>query len=85
MFHFRAEYGELQFAKTCVNKDVAFWDQVIISDESTFNVFGSDLKKGEGGNTGNCQAWGVWDVLVWSCTSIKAEFYRRYYGLACAH
>lgn len=32
----------LSFAKQYVNKDPAFWNKVIFSDESKFNIFGSD-------------------------------------------
>ena len=32
----------LSFAKTYINKDNSFWNKVIFSDESKFNIFGSD-------------------------------------------
>ena len=32
----------MTFAKTYINKDNSFWDKVIFSDESKFNIFGSD-------------------------------------------
>lgn len=34
--------NRLQFAKTCVIKDVAFYEQSIFLDENKFNIFGSD-------------------------------------------
>lgn len=33
---------KLNFAKKYVNKDEDFWKRVIFSDESKFNIFGSD-------------------------------------------
>lgn len=35
----------LAFAKEYVNKPIGFWNSVIFSDESKFNLFGSDGKK----------------------------------------
>ena len=32
----------MTFAKTYINKYNSFWDKVIFSDESKFNIFGSD-------------------------------------------
>ena len=34
--------NRLTFAKTYINKDNSFWDKVIFSDVSKFNIFGSD-------------------------------------------
>ncbi|CAH2108158.1 unnamed protein product [Euphydryas editha] len=35
----------LEFAKTYQNKDREFWNKVIFSDESKFNIFGSDGRR----------------------------------------
>lgn len=35
----------LQFAKNYLNKDNNFWNKVIFSDESKFNIFGSDGRR----------------------------------------
>ena len=34
----------IQYAKTYRNKPLGFWDQVLWTDESKFNLFGSDSK-----------------------------------------
>lgn len=35
----------LEYALEHIDKDISFWDQVIFSDESKFNIFGSDGRR----------------------------------------
>ena len=35
----------LEFAKTFINKPIEFWNDVIFSDESKYNIWGSDGQK----------------------------------------
>lgn len=66
------------FAKDYVNKPNSFWNQVIFSDESKFNLFGSDgrqivwRKKNTELQPKNLQATvkhGGGSVMVWGCFS----------------
>ena len=66
----------LKFAKEYVSKDNTFWEQVIFSDESKFNIFGSDgpryvwRKPNTEMNTKNLRPTvkhGGGSVMVWGC------------------
>jgi hypothetical protein len=68
----------LQFAKDHQNKPAEFWDKVIFSDESKFNIFGSDgrqtvwRKKNTELDPKNLKATvkhGGGSVMVWGCMS----------------
>lgn len=68
----------LEFAKMYVNKETSFWDDVIFSDESKYNIFGSDgrhrlwRKPGDELNPKNtCKTvkHGGGSVMVWGCMS----------------
>lgn len=68
----------LKFAKEHLNKDQAFWDKVLWSDESKFNIFGSDgrikvwRKKKEALKMKNLNPTvkhGGGSAMVWGCFS----------------
>uniref|UniRef100_A0A034UZ64 Transposable element Tc1 transposase n=1 Tax=Bactrocera dorsalis TaxID=27457 RepID=A0A034UZ64_BACDO len=68
--------NRLTFAKNHVLKDATFWDTVIFSDESKFNVFGSDgrsmvwRKPNKQLDVKNLRATvkhGGGSVMVWAC------------------
>ncbi|KAK7576331.1 hypothetical protein V9T40_001250 [Parthenolecanium corni] len=70
----------LKFAKEYVNKPSSFWQTVIFSDESKFNLFGSDgrgyvwRKKNselEAKNLLPTVKFGGGKVLVWGCMAAK--------------
>lgn len=68
----------LQFAKKYINKDNDFWNKVIFSDESKFNIFGSDGRRTVWRKK-NCELnpnnliptvkHGGGSVMVWGCMS----------------
>lgn len=68
----------LQFAKTYINEDLEFWKNVIFSDESKFNIFGSDGRKYvwrkpntefQARHVRPTVKHGGGSVLVWGCMS----------------
>lgn len=68
----------LEFAKIYVNKDLEFWKDVIFSDESKFNIFGSDGRKYvwrrpntefQARHVRPTVKHGGGSVLVWGCMS----------------
>lgn len=70
----------LDFAREHVNKPVSFWKNVLFSDESKYNVFGSDgrryvwRQKGKALEAKNMQATvkhGGGNVMVWGCMSAR--------------
>lgn len=68
----------LEFARRYVNKPLLFWKNVLFSDESKYNIFGSDgrrfvwRKKGKAFEAKNLQPTvkhGGGNVMVWGCMS----------------
>jgi hypothetical protein len=68
----------MDFAKTYLNKDKAFWRNVIFTDESKFNLFGSDGRvlvwrqpntELDVKNTTPTVKHGGGSVMVWGCFS----------------
>ena len=68
----------LAFARKHASKDQAFWNSILWSDESKFNLFGSDgrvrcwRKQGESLNTKNLiptVKHGGGNVMIWGCFS----------------
>ena len=68
----------MTFAKTYINKDNSFWDKVIFSDESKFNIFGSDGQnyewrkpntKLEIPHLRETVKHGCGSVMVWGCVA----------------
>lgn len=68
----------LAFAKRHVNKDNKFWESILWSDESKYNIFGSDgrakvwRKSGEALKLKNLNPTvkhGGWSVMIWGCFS----------------
>lgn len=68
----------LEFAKSFLNKDLDFWKEVIFSDESKYNIFGSDGRKYvwrkpntefQARHVRPTVKHGGGSVLVWGCMS----------------
>ena len=76
----RNQKKRIEFAKTYRSMPNSFWNKVIFSDESKFNIFGSDGKKKvwrkpgaslEKKNLKPTLKFGGGSVLVWGCMSAK--------------
>ncbi|GBM90700.1 hypothetical protein AVEN_179973-1 [Araneus ventricosus] len=63
----RTRRVRLDFTKSMVDKDISFWESVILVDKSKFNIFGSDGRLTVWGkpkrraqsekSIANCQTW----------------------------
>jgi len=77
----------LQFAREHVQKGPNFWNMIVWSDESKFNVFGSDgkpyvrrppNKQLDPKNTKKTVKHGGASTMVWGCFTASGEDRRHY-------